>query len=304
MGSTPTIPTNFVKMEVNEFLFEALGEFRNQYVLAKEIASVAVEMVKTHDKKSSFKPLNDSNFKNIIVYITYSEDDEDFQKLIDVRQTSGSFEGVNDSTFAIGFFIARNDVLKQGYDKLEKTLYHIAVHELNHGYVILQQSKYNEKGGKELLNPLPEWYNKCVVFLREYPKNDIAYQFVQSLYACHEKEMKAIISETTPHIETYVKEKDSYDKDTFMEALKSSESFQRYYTTLYKTLPTAFERKDSILNVLNYWGFDFEENSLEHMFTFIERKSKIALKYIEKNAMLYFHEHIKLNNTTWFRDNS
>lgn len=288
-------------MTIGKLITEALGEFPQQYALAKEIANTAIEMVKTHDKKNNFKPSNNNTFKKINIYMTYSEDDEDFQDMIDVRQTSGSFEGVNDTTFAIGFFIARNDVLKQGYDKLEKTLYHIAVHELNHGYVVLQQSKYNEKSGKELLTPLPEWYDTCIIFLQEYQQNDIAYQFVQSLYACHEKEMKAIISETTPHIENYVKEKDAYDRDTFIEALKTSEPFQRYYTSLYEVLPEAKNREDLILNVLKYWGFDFDKHGLERMFIFIERKCKIALKYIEKNAMLYYHEHIKLGKTDWFK---
>ena len=70
---------------------------------------------------------------------------------------------------------------------------------------------------------------------------------------------------------------------------------------MYVVLPKAKQKKESILNVLKYWGFDFDEHGLERMFVFIERKSKIALKYIEKNAMLYYHEHIKLGDTNWFK---
>lgn len=289
-------------MEINKLISEALGEFHNQYDLAKEIVDETISMVKTHQKKNIFSVKTENQFKKVIINIEYSEDDEEYQNmLIDMRPTSGTFDGVNDDTVAIKFFISRRDVIKQNDYDFKKRLYHIAVHELNHGYVILNQAKYNEKGGKELLNPLPLWYNNCIVFLQEYQKNDIAYQFVQSLYACHEKEMKAIISETTPHIENYVKEKNVYDKNTFIEALKESEPFQRYYTALYVVLPEAKQRKESILNVLKYWGFDFDEHGLERMFIFIERKSKIALKYIEKNAMLYYHEHIKLGDTNWFK---
>lgn len=284
-----------------EVINEALGEFSNQYNLAKEIAEKSISMIKSHHRDGVFNTQTDCQFKKYIITIEYSEDDVNYRNMmIDMRPTSGTFNGVNDDTVGIKFFISRNDILKQSYDNLEQTLYHIAVHELNHGYVILNQAKYNEKGGKDLINPLPSWYNQCIVFLNEYQNNDIAYQFVQALYACHEKEMKAIISETTPHVENYVREKGSYDRDTFIEALKSSEPFQRYYTALYKILPEAKNRTHAILFVLQYWGFDFDENVMEHMFTFVERKCKIALKYIEKNAMLYYHEHIKLGKTDWF----
>ena len=287
---------------IENLINEALGEFSNQYNLAKEIANKTISMVKTHQRKLRFETKSETQFKTVIIKIEYSEDDEDYRNmLVDIRPTSGIFDGVNDNTVGIKFFISRNDILKQRYDDLEQKLYSIAVHELNHGYVILNQAKYNEKGGKDLVNPLPSWYNQCIVFLHEYQNNDIAYQFVQALYACHEKEMKAIISETTPHIENYIRGRGNYDRDTFVEALKTSEPYQRYYTSLYVVLPKARERKNSILNLLDYWGFDFDENDLERMFTFIERKSKIALKYIEKNSMLYYHEHIKLGKTDWFK---
>ena len=287
---------------VDFIINEALGEFPNQYALAREIANKAIEMVKVHHRNGTYETKTDSQFKKYIITIEYSEDDERYENmLIDMRPTSGTFDGVNENTVGVKFFISRNDILKQSYDKLEEKLYHIAVHELNHGYVILNQAKYNEKGGRELVNPLPEWYNSCIVFLHEYKNNDIAYQFVQALYACHEKEMKAIISETTPHIETFIRDKKTNDRDTFVEALKTSESFQRYYTVLYKILPEAKQRKNSLLNVLQYWGFDFDDKGLEKMFSFIERKCNIALKYIEKNAMLYYHEHIKLGKTDWFK---
>ena len=150
-----------------EVINEALGEFPQQYTLAKEIAKKVINMIKTHDKNLEFEPSTNNKFKTVQIELEYSEDDESFKSLIDVRPTSGTFNGVNDDTVAVKFFIARNDVLKQTYDKLEQTIYHIAVHELNHGYVILNQAKYNEKGGKDLVNPLPSWCNQCIVFLRQ-----------------------------------------------------------------------------------------------------------------------------------------
>lgn len=284
-----------------EIINEALGEFPQQYTLAKEIASKVISMVKIHDKKLRFTPLTDNKFNTVIINIDYSEDDADFKNLIDIRPTCGQFNGVNDDTVSIKFFIARNDVLKQSYGDLEQTIYHIAAHELNHGYVVLAQSKYNEKGNRDLVNPLPEWYDKCIVFLQNYTRNDIVYQFIQGLYACHEKEMKAIVSETTPQIEIYLDKVGEDDRESFIEALENSESFQRYYEILYKVLPEVNNNKDRLINCLNFWNFNVDERKFDNMYKFIQQKANIALNYVQRNSMLYFHRFVKHDKTDWFK---
>ena len=283
-----------------EIINEALGEFPQQYTLAKEIAKKVINMIKTHDKNLEFEPSTDNKFKTVQFELEYSEDDERFKSLIDVRPTSGTFNGVNDDTVAVKFFIARNDVLKQTYDKLEQTIYHIAVHELNHGYVILNQAKYNEKGGKDLITPLPEWYNTCVIFLQNYKHNDIAYQFVQGLYACYEKEVKAIVSETTPQIENYLDKVGRNDRNSFITALENSESFQRYYIILHKVLPNVEENKEKIIKCLDFWGFDVNDKTFNDLLRFVRQRASVALHYIQKNAMLYYHRFIKHEKTDWF----
>lgn len=279
---------------------EALGEFPQQYALAKEIAKKVINMVKTHDISLEFEPSVDNKFKMVQIELEYSEDDESFKSLIDIRPTSGSFNGVNDNIIAIKFFIARNDVLKQSYDKLEQTIYHIAAHELNHGYVILAQSKYNEKGGKDLITPLPEWYNSCIVFLENYKRNDTVYQFVQGLYACYEKEVKAIISETTPQIEIYLEKIGRNDRDSFIAALENSESFQRYYIFLHEVLPNVEKNKEKVIKCLDFWGFDVNDKTFNDLLRFVRQRASVALHYIQKNAMLYYHRFIKHEKTDWF----
>lgn len=280
---------------------EALGEFPQQYALAKEIAKRVINMVKTHDTHIEFAPSTDNKFKMVQIEIDYSEDDKDFKYLIDVRPTSGVFDGVNDDTVALKFFIARNDVLKQTYDKLEQTLYHIAAHELNHGYVVLAQSKYNERGGKDIITPLPDWYNTCIIFLQNYKHNDIAYQFVQGLYACYEKEIKAIVSETSPQIENYLEKLGKNDRESFIEALENSESFQRYYTILHKILPNVDENKSKIIKCLDFWGFDINEKIFNELLRFMKQRASVALHYTQKNAMLYYHRFIQREKTDWFK---
>lgn len=285
----------------NEIINEALGEFPQQYTLAKEIANKVINMVKIHDKKLKFIPSINNKFKNVIIDIDYSEDDEEFKNLVDVRPTSAMFNGVNDDTVRIKFFIARNDVLKQNYDNLEQTIYHISAHELNHAYVVLNQAKYNEKGNRELVNPLPEWYDKCIDFLQNYTRNDIAYQFVQSLYACHEKELKAIVSETTPQLEIYLEKVKVKDRNAFVNALENIEPFQRYYEILYKVLPEVDNNKDKLINCLNFWNFNVDEKKFKEICNLIKQKANIALNYVQKNAMLYFHRFVKHDKTDWFK---
>ena len=41
-------------MEINKLISEALGEFYNQYNLAKEIVDVTISMIKNHQKKNNF----------------------------------------------------------------------------------------------------------------------------------------------------------------------------------------------------------------------------------------------------------
>ena len=101
-------------MEINKLITEALGEFHNQYNLAKEIVNETILMIKTHQKKNIFSVKTENQFKKVIINIEYSEDDENYQNmLIDMRPTSGTFDGVNDDTVGIKFFISRRDVIKQ-----------------------------------------------------------------------------------------------------------------------------------------------------------------------------------------------
>ena len=44
---------------------EALGEFPQQYALAKEIAKRVINMVKTHDTHIEFAPSTDNKFKMV-----------------------------------------------------------------------------------------------------------------------------------------------------------------------------------------------------------------------------------------------
>ena len=169
---------------------------------------------------------------------------------------------------------------------------------------ILNQAKYNEKGGKDLITPLPEWYNTCVIFLQNYKHNDIAYQFVQGLYACYEKEVKAIVSETTPQIENYLDKVGRNDRDSFITALENSESFQRYYIILYKVLPNVEENKEKIIKCLDFWGFDVNEKTFNHLLRFMKQRANVALHYIQKNAMLYYHRFIQREKTDWFKTHS
>ena len=287
-------------MTVREIINEALGEFPMQYISAKEIAEKTLSMIKKHIKKLTYKSKVGAKFETVIINVQYSQDDEDFRMMLDVRPTHGTFAGVNDTTISISFFIARNDILSLTDNELINKIYSIAVHELNHGYVILSQAKYNQKRGKELVNSLPEWYDKCINFLQNYKRVDIAYGFVQALYACYEKEINAIVSETTPQISNYMVNKNKQDRDTFIEALENSEPFQRYYNALYEVLPQIKENKDRLISVLNFWKFDFNEKTFDEICDFIERKSTMALKYVEKNAMLYYHNNIKLGKTDWF----
>ena len=287
-------------MTVREVINESLGEFSMQYILAKEIAEKTLSMIKKHTKKLTYKSKVGAKFETVIINVQYSQDDEDFRMMLDVRPTHGTFAGVNDTTISISFFIARNDILSLTDNELINKIYSIAVHELNHGYVILSQAKYNQKRGKELVNSLPEWYDKCINFLQNYKRVDIAYGFVQALYACYEKEINAIVSETTPQICNYMVNKNKQDRDTFIEALENSEPFQRYYNALYEVLPQIKENKDRLISVLNFWKFDFNEKTFDEICDFIERKSTMALKYVEKNAMLYYHNNIKLGKTDWF----
>lgn len=91
---------------IENLINEALGEFPNQYNLAKEIANETISMVKTHQRKLRFETKSETQFKTVIIKIEYSEDDEDYRNmLVDMRPTSGIFDGVNDDTVGIKFFI-------------------------------------------------------------------------------------------------------------------------------------------------------------------------------------------------------
>lgn len=286
---------------IENLINEALGEFPKQYALALEIADKAINMVKTHDRRGVFDSFSESIFKKFEINIEYSEDDFVGNMLIDVRPTKGSFNGADFDNVSINYFISRMDVLKQNYDALRQKLYEIAVHELNHGYVLVAQAKYNLNSkipDKPLVNDLPEWYEPLTKFIAEYNcDNDISMRFARALYACHEKEMKAIISETTPHIERELGDRKDYTRNDFIRVLKNCEPYKRYYNAFYEVLPEARKHKKEIKNKFEKWGIEFGE----WMFDFIGRKSVVALKYVEKNAMLYFHRFIKCGNTDWFK---
>lgn len=229
---------------LNKVINEALGEFPQQYSLAKEISETVINMVKTHDRKGIFKASTNGMFKTYIINIEYSENDE-----------------------------------------------------LNHGYVIVAQAKYNMRLNRDLVNDLPTWYEPIIRLINQYQMDDdIVMRFAKALYACYEKEMKAIVSETTPHIEKELGCKPYSTRNDFINALKNCEPFKRYYQALYEVLPEARLKKDRIKQVFNTYGIEYGE----WMFDFIAQKSTMALKYVEKNAMIYFHEHIKLGKTDWF----
>lgn len=296
-------------MKIETLINEALGEFPQQYELAREIAAKAISMVKTHDRNNTFEAMTKSQFKKFIITIEYSEDDPNYKNMmIDMRPTTGSFDGVNSTTVGIKYFIARIDVMKQDYEKLENKLYYIAVHELNHGYVIWNQAKYNQvhnekfpENPKPLTNPLPDWYEPILNVISKHNSDDITKRFAQALYACHEKEFKAIISQTTPYIANTLSDRGNRTRADFIKAMKNCEPYKRFYEGLYEVLPEARMKKEELVLNLKEYETGIDESNIDEFFEFVQRRCEIGLKYVEKNAMLYFHEHIKFGNTDWFK---
>lgn len=297
-----------------QLLNEALGEFPNQYDLAGEIADAVNDMIPRHEITKEYQSNVSTPFKRVELIVEYSEDSPQGGWLIDARPTKGSFLGADFDAVQLKFFIARNDVLGKRSEDLWKTIFHIAVHELNHAYVLVAQAKYNmawnKKKGvdeqKPLVNPLPEWYEPITKFLAKYNHQDTAYRFAQALYSCHEKEMTAIVSETTPQLYNELGKTVRVAKHEFLVALKETESFQRFYTNLYKTLPE-IRNADKQL-ILTIYGTSevpiTDEKTLEELIKFVEKKSAVGLEYVVRNSMLYYNEHLSDTKTDWFKTHS
>lgn len=292
-----------------QLLNEALGEFPNQYDLAGEIADAVIDMIPRHETTKEYQSNVSTPFKRVELIVEYSEDSPQGGWLIDARPTKGSFLGADFDAVQLKFFIARNDVLGKRSEDLWKTIFHIAAHELNHAYVLIAQAKYNMAWNKKksadeqkpLVNPLPEWYEPITKFLANYDKEDICLKFAQALYSCNDMEIKAIISQATPHIANTLSDRKECTRKDFLHALTTCEPYKRFYENLYETLPEARQNILKIKEVLHKWKIDFDEDTLRRLLDYIEQRSTMGLKYVEKNAMLYFHEHIKFGNTDWFK---
>lgn len=262
--------------KIDSLLNEECGNFKNQYLLAKELANVVIDNYKSGIYRFEYKPINNSIFKTVLIDLDRNA----------LPNSSASINRINDEERLIGISISipyRLMIDKQ--DIALKRIYDAITHELMHGYVYLNRMGNNV----ENVIDTPEWYEKLQILRNNVNYDSLVYKFSYAMYATYYQEVNAIVSQSKVQFHELTKNLEKNNKN-YNKALKQCDSFQIYNMILHDVVPIIENMDDNeifyyIVDIFNKFDINMNVNDIRNECKRIKKVSEYALDKIIKNAL-------------------
>ena len=271
-----------IEYDINNHINESLGMFDKQYEIADKLSINIYDMIVNKEKHKVFSVDSDNiNFVDVLI-------DKNILK------TNAEIYGFNDETKTVKLTVNLNEMDLKDKNSFIRLMKNILTHELMHGNIFLHRYLNGED-----INDIPDYYDICQKIFNNKIKTSAVYQeFAYALYSIYYQEMQSIVSQTYVQIENYYKQHNiKPNRENFKYVLKKIESYSTYYGNINRTVPLikfmlSYDEKH-FLEGLEEVGFNFDKKTLEKYLNLIIKRSEEAIKNIDRNAMLFYYEHIK-----------
>lgn len=271
------IPTTY--KEKAFFLTEELHSFENQYELAKELAAVTYRMAMDGEDTVVYNPQNNNVINTVDLTVETPI----------VGMICGRILAVNQEESKISFHV----IMPQHYLETRskeinlKYLANAIMHELMHGNI------YMKRLGQELeLEDYPSYYDLTLKLANDDTQHPLIRDIAYALYATYYQETASLVSQTEANIRLLAKDRNiaTLSPQTIKSMIIYCEPWNIFWNISHGLVPTMKQFDDDdfnfVIRTFSDYGFQTDKSFWIKKIGELEKKSKIALKKITRNAML------------------